>query len=262
MHLNLARHSEAPTPAEIERCALDALRGELACYPKPGLVSFVDRGSHADMDASVFLRSIDALTGYFAAIAAAGADGAPFAVLNQLGRDAERRMLEATGGINTHRGAIFALGLLAAAGGDCDLVAMRWGADINAARSAPDSHGSKMRVAHGVAGARSEAANGFPTVRHALAQYRSTLAWTRNRERASVDAFFASMAVLDDTNLLYRGGAEGLAFAQREATWFLRERGDLQRATALHHQFVARNLSPGGSADILAAVLFLHALAA
>lgn len=257
MHLGLVQR--ACTPAEIERCALQALRDELACFPKPGLVSFVDSGSHRDMDAGTFLCSIASLAGYFEAIAAAGAGGADFATLNQLGRDAETRMLEATGGINTHRGAIFALGLLAAAGGDPDTVMRRWGDDIRAARPAVDSHGSTACARYGVRGAREEAASGFPTARHALVQFRVARQRTGSRECAAVAAFFASMAVLDDTNLLHRGGRPGLDFAQRQAAAVLAGERD---GVELHRSFVARNLSPGGSADILAAVLFLDALQA
>ncbi|EPX55588.1 Triphosphoribosyl-dephospho-CoA synthetase [Cystobacter fuscus DSM 2262] len=82
---------------------------ELALHPKPGLVSPLDSGSHDDMDMGTFMRSLFSLRGYFRDIAAAGAGGADFPVLRALGLDAERRMLAATGGINTHRGALFSL---------------------------------------------------------------------------------------------------------------------------------------------------------
>ena len=86
-------------------------------YPKPGLVSLVDNGSHTDMNAATFMRSLFALRHYFAAICRAGAQAAPFSDLRRLGMAAERRMLAATGGVNTHRGAIFSIGLLCAASG-------------------------------------------------------------------------------------------------------------------------------------------------
>src|SRR5436190_3340729 len=102
-------------PRVIARFATRALWDELALYPKPGLVSLGDSGSHADMDASTFVRSLFALRGHFRAMAAAGACAAPFSELRDLGLRAEAAMLFATGGVNTHRGAIFALGLLGAA---------------------------------------------------------------------------------------------------------------------------------------------------
>jgi len=105
------------TPQAIGRAATLALHDELALAPKPGLVTFADPGSHADMDAYTFMRSLFALRRYFVRIAALGVQGAPFHELQQCGINAESRMMAATGGVNTHRGAIFMLGLLCAAAG-------------------------------------------------------------------------------------------------------------------------------------------------
>ena len=120
MKLGVASHrSIAPVweTVPIGRAAIRALYAELALHPKPGLVSPLDSGSHDDMDMTTFMRSLFALRGYYRDIAAAGARGADFAMLQALGIAAERRMLAATGGVNTHRGAIFGLGLLTAAAG-------------------------------------------------------------------------------------------------------------------------------------------------
>src|SRR4029453_3853804 len=89
-------------PAAIGRAASLALYDELALTPKPGLVTLVDCGSHDDMDAYTFMRSLFSLRLYFSQIAEAGFDGADFAVLERLGIEAEARMLAATGGVNTH----------------------------------------------------------------------------------------------------------------------------------------------------------------
>src|SRR5437870_13743264 len=101
-----ARLRSAPgfAPQAIGRAATLALHDELALSPKPGLVTLVDRGSHDDMDAHTFMRSLFALRGYFVRIAGLGAMGAPFEYLERCGIEAETRMLAATGGINTHRG--------------------------------------------------------------------------------------------------------------------------------------------------------------
>ena len=111
------RASPGLAPAAIGRAATLALYDELSLAPKPGLVTLVDSGSHDDMDAYTFMRSLFALRHYFGQIAEAGFDGADFAVLERLGIEAEARMLAATGGVNTHRGAIFMLGLLCASAG-------------------------------------------------------------------------------------------------------------------------------------------------
>ena len=277
--------SPVACPAEIGaerigRLAVQSLYHELALYPKPGLVSPRDSGSHADMDVSTFYRSLFALRHYFQAIAAAGRRGADFAELQALGLQAEARMLGATGGINTHRGAVFNLGLLCAAAGAlaagarrldadavCRHVAERWGAPIRlaAARAAGRaSHGTIVRRRYGAGGAREEAARGFPSVRAlALPALRRARADTDEaRQRAALDALFALIAELEDSNLLWRGGPQGLAFARAQARAFLDAGGadapdGLRRAQAVHARFVARRLSPGGSADLLAAALFL-----
>ncbi|MYM22371.1 triphosphoribosyl-dephospho-CoA synthase MdcB [Duganella sp. FT135W] len=102
---------------EVARLAVRSLHAELCLYPKPGLVSPVDSGSHDDMDAGTFMRSMFALRHYFRKICLAGWDDAPFVQLKQLGIAAEAAMLKATRGINTHRGAIFSLGMLCATAG-------------------------------------------------------------------------------------------------------------------------------------------------
>jgi triphosphoribosyl-dephospho-CoA synthase len=264
----------------IGRAAIRALYAELMLYPKPGLVSPIDNGAHEDMDLQSFLRSILSLRNYFTAIAAAGAAGAPFAVLKQLGIDAERRMLSATDGVNTHRGAIFCLGLLAAAAGwrqsrglrlnapaIADTVVTFWGEGLReAGRSATDSHGRSAIKQYGVRGAREEALAGFPTLmRVALPTLRLALDRLACPERALVQTLFAIMAELQDTNLLHRGGLEGLRFVQQAAQSFLDEGGVYapawrSRALALHGDCVALHLSPGGAADTLAAACFLHEL--
>jgi triphosphoribosyl-dephospho-CoA synthase len=273
----------APSPASqsaiIGRAAVRALYTELALFPKPGLVSPLDSGAHHDMDMTILLRSLFALRGYFCAVAAAGEAGADFATLQALGIAAERRMLRATRGINTHRGAIFSLGLLAAAAGTLRAggasiaghalgrcIAERWGPAIFAAGVQPGySHGREAVCRYGVRGARDEAAAGFPLLFDlALPTLVQSLSYC-NAEAALVQTLFAIMAELDDTNLLHRGGSEGLAFVREEARAFLvaggvQADGWRERALALHLACVAHRLSPGGAADMLAAAAFVHDL--
>ena len=261
----------------IDTIAIGALMAELACYPKPGLVSFYDRGSHADMDAATFIASINALRGYFAEMAYAGGNTVDFGTLNQIGWAAERKMLIVTNGVNTHRGAVFSLGLLAAGAGYvvsrglrpfaelvCRQVGALWGTDILATRhQCRGSNGAHARRQYGVAGAREHAASGFPTLRHhSLPAMRHALNADIDRNWSGVHAFLASLAVLDDTNLLHRGGSEALAYAQHRAREVILRGGALtadgrNAARMLHREFVAAWLSPGGSADMLALCYFL-----
>ncbi len=260
----------------VADAATDALDRELETWPKPGLVSHIDRGSHHDMDAGLFRRSASAIRPFFGALVEAGAAGADLGCLRRIGIDAEQAMLEATGGVNTHRGAIFGLGLLCAAAGAARsngardpegltaIVRQLWGRDIITGPMPSGSHGTQAWRRFGAGGARAEAAAGFPNaVQVGLPALRlgRRLA-PGDAQAARVQAFFALLAVVEDTNLLHRGGAAGLHEAQARAIAFL-ARGGVGRqgwrdeAVAVHHDFVRRRLSPGGCADLLAITLFL-----
>lgn len=269
--------------AQTGRAAIRALYREVALSPKPGLVTPDSRGSHRDMDFATFIRSLQALRGYFPEIAAAGRERPPFALLQALGIAAERTMLAATGGVNTHRGAIFNLGLLCAAVGAlqaagrpvsaealCHAVTANWGdaiLDSLPAAAAPASHGLVVARRYGAGGARREAAAGFPAARElGLPAYRAVLMQTGDAGLAEVQALFALIAGLEDTNLLWRGGPQGLAEARALAADFLAAGGVFAadwrgRAAAIDRAFVARRLSPGGSADLLGVTLFLAGFA-
>ena len=275
--LAIARSDIRVDTEAIGRLAGQALILEVETWPKPGLVSHIDTGAHSDMDADMLRASAHALTPWFVELASAGAAGAEMDRLRQLGIAAEADMLAATGGVNTHRGAIFGMGLLAAAAGFRQryrldralgaIVAQRWGSAIVGGPVELRSHGSMVARRHGAGGARAEAAAGMPSV-HAVAI--PALAAGRrlaghDAEAARVHACMALIAQVEDSNLLYRGGVEGLAFAQREARLFLAAgsvaREDWQaRAKAVHDRFVARRLSPGGCADLLAMALFVQSL--
>ena len=273
-----------PSALVIARLAVASLHAELVLYPKPGLVSLVDDGSHADMTAATFMRSIFALRRYFGEIAAAGSTDADFAQLMQLGMTAEQRMLRATAGINTHRGAIFFLGLLCAAAGYVitenpagaaitpaalrAAIGHRWGAALSrhCSQRSPTAHGTRASILHGIGGARAQAAAGMPAVFEiALPALQHTLAAGRSLHCARTDAFFSLLARLDDSNVYHRGGAAGGVLVRDLGQRFISQGGTASphwHATAVagHRLLVARRLSPGGSADLLAATCLVHAL--
>jgi triphosphoribosyl-dephospho-CoA synthase len=265
--------------AKIGRMAVQSLYAELTLYPKPGLVSLIDNGSHTDMTAATFMRSLFSLRHYFIRTTLAGFRGAPFAQLKILGIEAEQRMLAVTAGINTHRGAIFCLGLLSAAIGAChsqyrrlsshairDMLLQQWGDALAGHTQAvnSESHGLLVAQRHGAAGAREEAARGLPSVFEvALPILQQTLASGRSWEAARIDALFALMAHISDTNVYYRGGQEGASIVKRHAQAFLAAGGTRQpdwkaQAIDCHRVFVAHQLSPGGAADLLAATCLVH----
>ena len=277
----------APAPArrlsasEIGRAATLALHDELALAPKPGLVSFVDSGSHDDMDAHTFMRSLFSLRRYFIRMAEQGAARVPFAELERSGIAAEARMLAATGGINTHRGAIFVLGLLCAATGaaqaldgrrDADAVRghlrRHWGEALEArSHRVPTLPGGLAARRHGLRSASREAALGFPVLfETALPAWDAARRRGLSAQQVRLDCFFSILAELDDSNLAHRGGLEGLHFARGAARAFIAQGGAgrpgaLALAQAIHRDFVARRLSPGGCADLLAAAFFLERVA-
>ncbi|MBL9197215.1 triphosphoribosyl-dephospho-CoA synthase MdcB [Xanthomonas fragariae] len=261
----------------LGRLAVGALHAELTCAPKPGLVTPFDTGSHTDMDASTFLRSLFALRGYFVAVAQAGIDNAPFERLRQLGIDAETAMLHATGGVNTHRGAIFSLGLLTAQAAHlraayrrrlsgeavCNGVQL-WRDALQAAPLNPHSHGQRVRAHYQISGAREQAAAGYPLLREiALPCLRAARTNGATQQAALAQTLMHLVAEVDDLSLLHRGGRAGLAYARAQAHAFLADGGITQpqwreRLDWVGRQFVARRLSPGGSADLLACAWFLH----
>ena len=259
--------------------AVVAMHDELKAYPKPGLVSPVDSGAHDDMDFALMCRSADSLLRPFANLAAAGRQALSFdGSLAPLGIEAEQRMLRATGGVNTHRGAIFSIGLVVASIARARSAARpvspeaiqtvlrcEWGAalEVHASDGGAASHGALVRKEIGASGARGEAARGFPSIfQVGVPAYREALASGLEANAANVHTLFSLMEAVDDTTVLYRGGVEAGLFVRRSAAEFLasggcRDAGWFARAERLHRAFVARNLSPGGCADLLAATLLV-----
>ncbi len=243
----MTANSDTAIRAVAHRLASEAVRAlytELVLEPKPGLVSLRDTGSHSDMHAGHFVRSLFALRHYFAQMVRAGAEGVPFTELERLGQQAETRMLAATGGINTHRGAIFCLGLLCASAGWCSATGLpcdadglrrslraRWGDALRtraerARQQPPGSNGQRAAREHGLRSAGDEAADAFPVLfKVSLPVLLQAKAAGWPDRRARVQALFATMAVLDDTNLVHRGGIQGLHDARRAAQRFLEQGG-------------------------------------
>lgn len=297
----LARETRRAFGREVARLAVRSLHAELCLYPKPGLVSPVDSGSHHDMDASTFMRSMFALRHYFRKICLAGWDDAPFAQLKQLGIAAEAAMLRATRGINTHRGAIFSLGMLCAAAGRARAqgtpltpaalraaMLIRWGEELathavpppshrpcNAGRSviAPASdcylsNGLRVAARYAVSGAREEGALGLPSVFEVgLPALLAARARGASVTEERIDALYTLMAHISDSNVYHRAGPQGAQIVRDHAERFLALGGTASagwrtRAIASHHVFIEHRLSPGGAADLLAACCLVQAIAA
>ena len=258
---------------EISRLAVQSLLCELYTSPKPGLVDLRNSGSHRDMDLYTFLSSTAALWPYFrrcAQIGVATARLAPeetFRKLQKSGLEAEEAMYRATGGINTHKGAIFTLGLFCGAAGrllrfDPGALGAECAAMVrNISLSGHETAGGKLYAAHGITGARGQAMAGFPAVINiGLPALEQGLHLGLNR--AGCGALLAIMAQAEDTNLIKRSDPDSHKALQEELRVLLEKDPYPDAATLaqLDDRFIEKNLSPGGSADLLAASYFLHFL--
>ena len=262
--------------SNIAELAVSALLAEVWTTPKPGLVDRNNNGAHTDMDLTMFERSALALETSFLHCAEAGEclkHDLPIlaAKLRTIGLQAESRMYEATGGVNTHKGAIFSMGIL------CAAVAMEFkslcelqehcrqlAAALLETDTASGTHGLAARETAGTGGIRAEAGSGFDTAFSiGLPALEEALAVGCRENHACIYALLRIIASTEDSNLVHRGGACGMDFAQKEAVR-LTEHGpaalDLEEVRALDGEFIKRNLSPGGSADLLAFSIMLYRL--
>lgn len=227
---------ETSLPYVLAEAAVTALRQELDTTPKPGLVDLEGCGSHADMDYALMLRSIEALRPWFVRIAAHDGD------LVSLGLEAEAAMLAATNNVNTHKGALFCLGLVLSATGKEEIPVRARIAEI--ASSIPETGRSKERK--GVKGALAMARDGYKEL---FDKWLPEL-----RTNGPLPTLMLIMATLDDTNILHRGGSEALAYVKARATEIY-ENGRIGIENEIREfgrELKDRNLSPGGAADMLA----------
>lgn len=273
-------------PYIIGHLASMALQAELDTTPKPGLVDRNDNGAHRDMDHALMQRSIQALHPYFVRLAQLGfADKQPChdEIVN-IGIEAEREMFKATGGVNTHKGALFSIGLAAVAlGGEafsritqaegCGTMAYN---DVNSkqiqslsnsiaslARLFPDTngtHGSKAKANNILKGALDNAREGYTQLFKAwLPFYIDRIAEDDNY--ALHKTLLRIMCDLDDTNIVYRTSMETMQKVKTEARQMLDASRNIVNfevaLQAMNTDYIHRNISPGGSADMLSLVVFL-----
>lgn len=286
-------------PERIAEAAVNALIREAETTPKPGLVDRRNNGSHPDMSLEMLIRSARSLKPYFRECARAGMkleEADAFPTLRALGMEAEKTMLNATGGVNAHKGAIFSLGLLAASAAAC-LRSFEADAEKICARAgrmaAPHmeahfrslraetaySFGDRLFLATGLRGARGEAADGFPSVlRIALPALDaeemgnpaevvgSSVTADGNsvmpdaEELSGVYALLRLAVEMDDTTLIRRGGLSRAEAAKREIRALLDSGITREKVEMLDDRFIHENLTLGGCADLLACAYFLRAV--
>lgn len=262
---------------QLALLAREALVAEAELTPKPGLVDGRGPGAHSDLSLRLMRQSAEALEPFFELMADVARElplgRALRTQLGLIGRRAEHVMYAAAGGTNTHKGAIWTLGLLVAAASHTgELEPFQLANVAGSIARLPDriteflSHGDIVQKLYGVTGARGEAFANFPHVVHlGLPALHVARDEGRSEVASRLCALLAIMAQLDDTCVLYRGGLEAARLVKRGARSVLAAGGPETHAgdAALHcfdGELLARRISPGGSADLLAATILLDSL--
>jgi len=269
--------------------AYHAMMLEAHLTPKPGLVDCVSTGAHSDMNISTFIASSNALRPYMKKFVRTGYNKHELSVnellphLRRVGIEAERAMFVATNNINTHKGMIFTLGLICGAVGWLYRKGLTYDAqhirhvimgccaslvvdDLKESDKPPVTAGEILFKQHGLTGIRGEAVYGYPTIfSYGLPVYENCVSIGQSEEQAMLKTLFSLMANNSDTNLVNRGGLQGLDFVQTQSNNLLyhfdNDEIDVERAiVAMDKELIKRNLSPGGSADLLAATWLLAQL--
>ncbi len=272
----------------IGQYAVTSLLYEVAATPKPGLVDRFNQGAHADMDFFSFMASSAALSTYFIKCALRGAEFQGysqrelFESLRPVGLEAEKAMFRATGGVNTHKGLIFSLGIISAASAYslkekerqspdveeiCEMVSCMTQGLCSRELAAMDktdglTHGETLYKKYGFNGIRGEVESGFPTVRNCslpmLVRLKSLK--TSHINDVLVQTLLHLMAVNEDTNIAARHDKDTLGYVKKYASEVLAAGGmytasGIQMLQEMDREFINKNISPGGSADLLAVTI-------
>lgn len=297
-YLNTARQNDSQEDARhIGALAYRALLEEVYTTPKPGLVDLATTGAHTDMDVHTFEKSAVALHPWFVRMALEGEifQGTPrglFQKIRTYGIAAEKEMYRATGGVNTHKGLVFTLGIFCAAAGRLkkegksitvrELVHMEQlmtaeilqeeilqlvsPSDAGNLNERFQTNGIKNLQTYGTAGIRGEALLGYPSVTEAaLPVLQQGKKEGRDWNLVKLQVLMTLMSQMQDSNILSRTNPEVLKGVHKEAKMFLDaggayRKGAIQELLRMDQSFIRRNVSAGGCADILATTIFLDSL--
>lgn len=284
-HLALAARLVPPTtvPYIVAHLATRALKAELNTTPKPGLVDTHDSGAHRDMDHALMMRSIRAMHPYFVRLATLGYDSHQLPAHNdivRIGIEAEKAMFNSTGGVNTYKGALFSMGLA--------LTAATY--IIGRGKVATTTHGKEYVPGDLLSATITQFANGFPDTSGTHGSRAKQLAQAGCKLKSALDnaregyrqlfgewlPFYETrikgddsyvkhktllriMCDLDDTNIVYRTDYDTMLQVKTEARRLLEDFSEAG-IEDMNRDFVSRNISPGGSADMLALVVFLFGI--
>ncbi|WP_081296945.1 triphosphoribosyl-dephospho-CoA synthase CitG [Gilliamella sp. App4-10] len=277
--------NNAPNRCLPAQLATQALIKEICLSPKPGLVDMNNSGAHRDMDFQTFVHSISAISNWFECFYQYGKASALhnnklfLAGIRPIGIECEQAMLQATNQVNTHKGGIFAFGLLLGAIGKLEQLELPLNTQsiCNEVSSfcqgmvqnelkqnnLTSSVGEKLFKLHNLTGARGEAESGYATVRNiSLPIFEEMQNSGYDEESCLLQAMLHLLAYNQDTNVVSRGGLDGLTFVQKQAKKLINQGGIIHpdgrhNLYQLDTELIKRNLSPGGSADLIAITWFL-----
>lgn len=284
-HLAQAARLVPPTtvPYIVAHMATRALKAELNTTPKPGLVDTHDSGAHRDMDHALMMRSIRAMHPYFVRLATLGYDSPQLPAHNdivRIGIEAEKAMFNSTGGVNTYKGALFSMGLAVTAAtyiiGRGEVATTTHGKEyvpnnllsttiIQLANGFPDTSGTHGSRAKQLAQAGRKLKSALDNAREGYSQlFGEWLPFYETRIKGD-DSYVKHktllriMCDLDDTNIVYRTDYDTMLQVKTEARRLLEDFSEAG-IEDMNRDFVSRNISPGGSADMLALVVFLFGI--
>ena len=284
-HLALAARLVPPTtvPYIVAHLATRALKAELNTTPKPGLVDTHDSGAHRDMDHALMMRSIRAMHPYFVKLATLGYDSPKLPAHNDIvsiGLEAEKAMFKSTGGVNTYKGALFSMGLALTAAtyiiGRGKVATTTHGKEyvpgdllsaiiIQLANGFPDTRGTHGSQAKQAAQAGGSLKSALDNAREGYTQlFEEWLPFYETRIKGD-DSYVKHktllriMCDLDDTNIVYRTDYATMLNVKTQARHLLEDFSEAG-IDDLNRDFISRNISPGGSADMLALVVFLFGI--
>lgn len=284
-HLALAARLVPPTtvPYIVAHLATRALKAELNTTPKPGLVDTHDSGAHRDMDHALMMRSIRAMHPYFVRLATLGYDSPQLPAhddIVRIGIEAEKAMFNSTGGVNTYKGALFSMGLAVTAAtyiiGRGEVATTTHGKEyvpnsllsttiIQLANGFPDTCGTHGSRAKQLAQAGCKLKSALDNAREGYSQlFGEWLPFYETRIKGD-DSYVKHktllriMCDLDDTNIVYRTDYDTMLNVKTEARRLLEDFSEAG-IEDMNRDFVSRNISPGGSADMLALVVFLFGI--
>ncbi|MDD2979970.1 MAG: triphosphoribosyl-dephospho-CoA synthase CitG [Hespellia sp.] len=276
----------------IGTLAKKAMLDEVFTTPKPGLVDCYSNGAHTDMDLRTFQKSADVITPYLIQMCETGAYSPKliadtFAEIREIGMEAEKAMYQATGGVNTHKGMIFSMGIMAASAGYCishgyqmtentlffleqklvrDTLLKEMRVLRETEQELQTTNGENLYRRTGIEGIRGEAVSGYESVRkHALPVFYRGMKDGRDYNCVKLQTLFSLMKWVQDSNIGSRRGEQTLEMVHRCADTFLKNGGAYQRDAVeqlkqMDAFFIVENISAGGCADLLAVTIFVYDL--